>query len=326
MENSSLTLALIIAVTLFAMNMGASGIAPSFASLYGAKLISHKKASLLFTIFVFIGAILIGKNVAHTLSKNIVPSEYITPNVALFMITAPTIGLFIANFLKIPQSTSWATVFAITGAGAALGHVKVKTFFFMIPLWIIMPVISYFITYVIYRKIYPPRETNFQLHEKLLHHEKKIKKIGIISSCYIAFSIGTNNVANAVGPLTGANLINPIIGLAIISPLFGFGGLILGKKIMSTIGKEIVPLGLISSALINFISATLLVFASIIGLPQSLVQLNAASILAISSLKNGHTETINHNTVQKTFLVWTITPIIAFLIGFGLVKIFLVGV
>lgn len=314
---------MILGVVLFAMNMGASNIAPSFAAIFGAKLITHKKACLLFTIFVFLGAIVFGKYVANTLGKNIVPSEYISFNIALFMILASTSGLFLANILKIPESTSWTTVFAITGVGLGLGHLKKEALFLIIPFWIILPAISYFLTYFLYKIIYPPRENNFKLYEKILHNEKKIKKIGLISSCYIAFACGTNNVANAVGPLSGANLINPVIGLCLIAPLFGLGGLIAGKRIMTTIGKEIVPLGLVSSSLVSFVSASLLIFASSLGLPQSLVQLNAASIFAISSVKNGHNHTITHSVTKKTFFVWVITPILAFIIGFSLVKIFI---
>lgn len=314
---------MILGVVFFAMNMGASGIAPSFAAIYGAKLIKHKKVCLLFTLFVVLGAILLGENVAKTLGKNIVPSEYISFNIALFMILASTIGLLLANILKIPQSTSWTTVFAITGVGLALGHLKKEALFLIIPFWIILPAISYFLTYFLYKIIYPPRENNFKLYEKILHNEKKIKKIGLISSCYIAFACGTNNVANAVGPLSGGNLINPVVGLCLIAPLFGLGGLIAGKRIMTTIGKEIVPLGLVSSSLVSFVSASLLIFASSLGLPQSLVQLNAASIFAISSVKNGHNHTITHSVTKKTFFVWVITPILAFLIGFSLVKIFI---
>lgn len=323
MESNITYIIMIIAVILFAMNMGASNIVPSFAAIYGAKLISHKKACFLFTIFVFLGAILLGRNVTNTLGENIVPSEYINFNVALFMILASTSGLFLANILKIPESTSWTTVFAISGVGVGLGKVKTETFLFIIPFWIILPIISYFLTYFLYRVVYPPKRSNIYLYEKLFYHSEKIKKLGLICSCYVAFACGTNNVANAVGPLFGANLVSPLVGLCLISPVFGLGALLAGKRIMTTIGKEIVPLGSISSSLISFITASLLIFASILGLPQSLVQLNALSIFAVSSVKNGHAHTINHSVTKKTLFVWVITPILAFLIGFSLVKIFI---
>lgn len=62
---------LVIAVFFFAMNMGGSNIAPSFAPLFGAKLVTHKKAVLLFTFFLFLGAVLFGGNVVKTLGVGI---------------------------------------------------------------------------------------------------------------------------------------------------------------------------------------------------------------------------------------------------------------
>ena len=53
-------LLLISAVTFFALNMSGSGFAASFASAYGSKVVSRKKAQLLFAIFVFLGAVIVG--------------------------------------------------------------------------------------------------------------------------------------------------------------------------------------------------------------------------------------------------------------------------
>jgi len=109
-------LILLMVVTIFfAMNMGASGVAPSFCSSYGAKFLGRKSIMLLFTFFVILGAVLLGGGVAKTLSSGIVPSKFISPKIALVILLSATISLFIANLLKIPQSTSWVTVFSLTG-------------------------------------------------------------------------------------------------------------------------------------------------------------------------------------------------------------------
>ena len=79
--------------------MGGSNIAPSFATLFGAKLIDHKKAALWFTVFVFLGAVLLGQNVTRTLGKGIIPAGAINVNVVLIILVAAVSGLFIANIL-----------------------------------------------------------------------------------------------------------------------------------------------------------------------------------------------------------------------------------
>ncbi len=303
---------LIILVIFFAFNMGASGIAPSFASTYGGKFIRKRNALILFGIFVILGAVFLGKNVTLTLGKNLIPKEFVSFNVVLVILGSAALGLFIANILKIPQSTSQVTVGAIVGAGLYFHHLNLKTLFLKIlPMWIILPVLSYILTLLVYKIIYPPHHNNLHIYQKIFANEKKMRLSALVVSCYVAFAIGSNNVANAVGPLSEAGILGIASGLFLIAPLFGIGAWLMGKGPLETAGKEIVPLGLVSSTLVSFVTASLLIFASVLGVPQSLVQLNLSSIFAISCLKNGHRYTWDQHIIHKTFAIWIITPLIS---------------
>jgi len=314
---------LLIVVVFFAMNMGASGIAPSFAAPYGGRLIRKMPAVVLFGICVTLGAVTLGKNVALTLGRDLLPQQMITFNVALIILTSATLGLFCANVLKIPQSTSQVTVGAIVGAGLYFRHMNGTTLFFKIaPLWIVLPLLSYVLTFLLYRIIYPPEHDNLHLYQKIFANEKRLRCASLIVSCYVAFAIGTNNVANAVGPLFGAGMVRIMPGLLLIAPLFGIGAWVMGKGPLETAGCEIVPLGVISSTLVAFVTATVLIIASLAGIPQSLVQLNIFSIFAISCLKNGHTCTIDRHITRKTFAVWTLAPLLAVSISYSLLLLF----
>jgi len=310
------TILLIIAVVFFAMNMGGSGIAPSFASVYGARLISRKKATILFSIFVVFGAVTLGGRVAKTLSSGLVAKELFTPQVALIILLSAAVSLFIANLLKVPQSTSWVTVAATFGAALYFNNLNLITTFRMVGMWLILPLIGFALTFFSFRSIYPPRAENFWFYEKVHSWKKNIHFLALASSCYVAFAIGANNVANAVGPLMGANLISPLLGLLIISPLFGLGGWLIKDRTMKTIGKEIVPLGLITSTIVSIITASLLIVASFLGFPQSLVQLNALAIMAVGTIKHEHVLAAKEKAVQKTFLVWLIAPFVSGILSF----------
>jgi len=315
------TFLLILVVIFFAVNMGASGIAPAFASVYGARWIKKRKALLLFGFFVILGAVVLGRNVSMTLGKSLITQGALNTRVVLIILAAATSGLFLANILRIPQSTSQVTVSAIVGAGLYLGGLNTKTLFLKIlPAWFILPALSYLFTLLIYRKIYPPEHDNLHIYEKMFANEKRLKLSALVVSCYVAFAIGSNNVANAVGPLYGAGLLSILPGLLLVSPIFGLGAWVLGKGPLNTAGKEIVPLGLFSSTLVSFTTATLLLVASFLGIPQSLVQLNLASIFAVSSVKNGHKYTWDQHIIQKTVWVWLITPIISLMGSFLLLR------
>ena len=315
---------LIAVVVFFAMNMGASGIAPSFAGIYGGRMIKKKKALLLFPLFVIIGAILMGKNVAVTLGKNFLPAGLISFDAAMIILASAAISLFLANILKIPQSTSQVTVGAAVGAGLYFKQLNTDTLFLKIlPMWIVLPLLSYLLTFFLYRNIYPPEHDNLHIYQKIFANKKKIRWSSLIASCYVAFAIGTNNVANAVGPLYGAGILGINTGLILIAPLFGIGAWLLGKGTLETAGREIVPLGPVSGTLVSFVTATLLIFASSLGIPQSLVQLNLASIFSISCVKNGHRYTLDQHLTRKTFLVWAITPLISIGVSYLLLSLFL---
>lgn len=317
------TALLILTVIFFAVNMGASGIAPSFAAAYGGKLIRKKRALILFGIFVILGALVLGKNVSLTLGKNLIPKEFINFDVALIVLLSATLSLFLANILKIPQSTSQVTVGAIVGAGIYFKHLNFTALYVKIlPMWVILPAASYILTFFLYRIIYPPEHDNLHIYQKIFSNEKKVRLSSIVASCYVAFAIGSNNVANAVGPLFGAGLIDVTMGLVLIGPLFGIGAGILGNGPLQTASKGIVPLGLVSSTLVAFVTATLLIFASCLGIPQSLVQLNLAAIFAISCLKNGHRHTLGQHIARKTFFVWALTPLLSVLFSYLLLFVF----
>mgnify|MGYP001610782383 FL=1 len=303
--------------------MGASGIAPSFAAIYGSKWVRKKQALALFGFFVIVGAVLLGKNVTWTLGNGLLAKKYLNLDVVLIILTSAAVSLFLANMLKIPQSTSQVTVGALTGAGLYFNQLYTKTLLLkIIPAWIILPSLSAILTFFLYSKIYPPRHGNLHLYQRVFANEKKLRRASLAVSCYVAFAIGTNNVANAVGPLFGAGILGINSGLWLIAPLFGIGAWLMGKGPLETAGKEIVPLGRVSSVLVSFVTATLLIVASSLGIPQSLVQLNLFSIFSISCLKNGHKCTIDHHITKKTFIVWAVTPLISLGLSYLLLSVF----
>lgn len=313
---------LIGVVFFFAMNMGASGIAPTFSAVYGSKLVNKRIAVLLFTIFVVLGAFTLGTKVAKTLGGGILPKEFINADVALIIMASATLSLFLANLLAIPESTSMVTVGAITGAALYFRSIQAEIFLWMVPMWLIFPAISYLLTFCLYKIIYPPRPGNLWLYQKVFSHEKKLKILAIIVSCYGAFAVGTNNVANAIGPLSVSGVLDARAALFLITPLFGLGAFLFGRRNIETFGKEVVPLGLITSNIVCLVTGSLLVLASSLGAPFPYVQLNALSVFAISCVKNGHRFTLSHHITRRTIMVWTLTPLLAVCVAYLLLSIF----
>ena len=113
-----------------AVNMGGSGTAPSFSATYGANLIRKDLIPGLFGTFVFFGAIIAGKKVSLTLGKSILPSDVMNLTLTSIILLSVAISLLAANLLKIPQSTSQATITALVGPAIYFDILKTNKLFF----------------------------------------------------------------------------------------------------------------------------------------------------------------------------------------------------
>lgn len=306
---SILLIAALVISILFAINMGCSGTAPSFASAYGSKILSHKKIALLFTACVLLGSFLLGSKVVKTISKGLIPQESITLETVVIILLAACIAMIIANFLRVPQSTSQATVLSVVGIGVYRSNLRSDALLLMVPLWFILPIASFFLAFLLGKFLYKRLEKVFKGRDQAL------KIFVIITCCYVAFGIGTNNVANAVGPLVGAGIVSNIWGFFIIAPFFGLGSFLIGHRVLKTTGENITDIDLIRASLVCFVTGSLLITASFIGIPQSLVQMNTLAIIGIG-LSNGGKECVDRNTIGRLLGVWLIAPLIAFFISF----------
>lgn len=309
-----------------AINMGGSGTAPSFSAAYGANVIRKSLIPGLFGIMVFIGAIVAGKGTATTIGKGLLSPDLMTFVLVSIILFSVAISLFVANMFGIPQSTSQATVLAVSAPALIFNQFNShKLFAEIIPLWFILPVISFIICYLIGRFIYKPLRKKGYTMSKQLNESKILKGLILVMSLYVAFSIGSNNVANAAGPIASMTLnelhiadgnqfvLIMILSTLIIAPNFGIGSSFFGHKIVKNTGKEIVLFGKIEAVIIAFVSASLLLSASLIkGVPTSLVQLNVAAILGIGVSKLGFKNIFKKTEVNKFFIMWLIAPAIAF--------------
>jgi sulfate permease len=331
---SHLLIPYIIAM-LLAMTMGGSGTAPAFSAAYGANVIKKSLIPGLFGIMVFLGAILAGKQTSTTIGKELLDPVLMTFPIVSIILFSVAISLLVANLAGIPQSTSQSTVLSVAAVAIYFGKfASDKLFLEIIPTWFILPAISFILSFLLGKFIYRPMRKRGLTQPRAQNQNLKPIWNGIIvlMSLYVAFSIGSNNVANAAGPIASmtANelkisinenfILIMLLSTLIVAPSFGIGSSIFGHKILKNTGKEIVLFGKFEAAIIAFVSASLLILASVTkGIPTSLVQLNVAAILGIGVAKLGPRHIFKKTEVRKFFLMWLIAPIIAFILTFLLI-------
>jgi len=297
------------------MNMGASGFSISFTPSYGSGLLTRTKASLFYTIFVLIGGLLIGPRVVTTLTTKISQTSFGVYS-GLIILISSALMMFLTNLLRIPQSTSFITVSAFTGAAFYYHQVNWHTIIKILYIAVLFCILAFLITYFIKKIFYPPRNSNFKLYEKSVSYNNKLKKFIVWTDCYSAFAIGTNNIANVVAPVLLAVSVNPILCILFIGLSFGIGSLVFGKGVINTISKEIIPIGQISAGIISLVTSSFVIVASLLGLPAPYVQFTTFSVLAISSVKDGFYLTYKKAVVQKIISVWIAVPILTFSLSY----------
>jgi phosphate/sulfate permease len=323
---SHLLLPLVVGIFL-AMNMGASGVAPSFSAAYGSNVLRKTVIPGLFGVMVFLGALLAGKATTATMGKGLLSPElmgYVLVTIVLFSVS---ISLLIANLLGVPQSTSQSSVLALTAPALYFNELnEQKLFFEIIPTWFITPLISLGACYLIGRFVYNPIRRRGYFTYKNLSGHPLVKSLIIIMSLYVAFSIGSNNVANAAGPLAsmiinelelapdGNNfVIIMLLSVLVIAPSFGIGASLLGHKVLTNTGKGIFLFGPYEAIIISFVTASLLLITSVVkGIPTSLVQLNAGAIIGIGIARLGARNIFKKTSVSRFFVVWAVAPMVAF--------------
>ncbi len=320
-----ITLILIVAfaVALFmGLNIGGNNAAAAMGAAYGAKVRTKYQAVILIGVFSLLGAVFSGEEVIKTLGKGILPAGTILLEGAIIAVGAAGLTVFLANILRVPISTSQAAVGAVVGIGLFYGPSKINTPLLgeIVVWWVVTPILAWLLAYIMGKYLY----TNILIwladhHESEVSIRKSLNILLTFSGCYVAYSAGANNAANAVGPIVGA------IGLSFYGAVFGglaigLGALLMGGRVLDTVGKEITELCVIRATFIEFTSAILVHVASILGIPVSLGEIVAAGIIGIGCANSGM-HIIKGEVVKKILIAWIISPLLAGTVAFALMKL-----
>jgi PiT family inorganic phosphate transporter len=156
-----ISLAVIFGVFM-AWGIGANDVANAMATSVGSKALTIKQAILVAAIFEFLGAVLAGGAVTSTIRKGIVDSDLLSgsPELMVYGMLASLLAagtwLLIASRNGWPVSTTHSIVGAIVGfaaVGIGLDAVQWSKVGTIVMSWIVSPLTSGFIAYLIYQSV-----------------------------------------------------------------------------------------------------------------------------------------------------------------------------
>jgi PiT family inorganic phosphate transporter len=296
-------------------NIGANDTSNCIGTIIGCGLLSFKKAVVLVAIFAFLGAVLQGQHVMKTIGKGIVLTDLSFGAIVIALLCS---GFFVtlATFFRIPTSTSQAIVGGVVGIGLAMGaEINSSRLLTIVGSWIICPLLAMALSYAlmhllgfILRRI--------QISTMLV--QTAIGWLAIISACYVAYSMGANNVGDAVGPIDNLGIISPAILVTIGGVAIAVGALTYGKKVADTVGKGITPLDLTGAFAAQMSSAFGIHLFSIFGIPVSTSMAIVGAVVGVGLVKG--VSAISQKSIFVIIAGWVLTPLLSATSAFLLYK------
>lgn len=288
-------------VIVIIISFGIGGNDETFAGIYGSRILNMKQIMILATIFAITGALLLGEAVSKTVGKGILVN--LDDAIVITILISTAIWLILSSALRLPISTTHATIGAVIGLGialnASLNWMKIIELSIW---WVLSPIIGYVVSFIVFKlmRAYKIKHLNgFQSLEKT---EKSFTYIVLIIICITAFSRAGNDCSNAVGIVVGVGDIQ-INLLLLITGLSLAGGLVvLGRGVIKNVGSitELYP----STAFASQIpTAAILFLGTALGIPLSGSHMLVASLVGLS--KASHTPA--KKGLWKIVLIWLIT-------------------
>ncbi len=304
-------------------NIGANDAANCIGASVGAGLVRYRTAIIAVAIFAVAGALLQGQGVTKTLGKGIV-TESLPPWAVLSALLCGGIFVSIATFKKIPVSTSQSMVGSVAGVGLAsqLPVAWGKTWS-IVGSWVICPILTAIVTYVIYRLLIVILRWTGQGPKV----REVLRWMVLASAAYSAYSLGANNLGNAIGPITGmeVEIIDRTLLVVLGSLSIAAGALLFGKGVAMTVGRSIIKLDLKGAFAVQMASAFGLHFFSMLGIPVSTSQAVVGALIGMG-LYHG-IKAVSKRKIVEVMLGWVLTPTLAGLVSFGIYRLLImVGV
>lgn len=275
-------------------NIGGSSTGVSFGPAVGTGVLGRRAAAVLMSVFVVVGGNTIGRNVIDTIGKGIVAENTFSLLAAAIVLSFVGSALLISNLFGVPASTSMTTVGATAGMGVALGAVRWNVLGEILMWWLISPILAFWICAVIGRYLYDQIANRLAVeddsrpvfrwrtigratvpvgrNQNATRREVITRGFVVTVGCYMAFTAGASNVANAVGPLFGAQLLGTSFTIYVVlgASAIALGAFSIAQRTLETVGTQLTSLSLPAAMIVEIVGATLITLLSWLGIPASL--------------------------------------------------------
>jgi len=293
----------LIAGAFMGWGLGANDAANLFGPAVGSRALRFWTAASLASVFVVIGAVLMGSRGFATYGA--IGTQTLVSSFTVML--AAGITVTIMTMLGLPISSTQATVGAIIG-GSLLNAsgVNLQPLMKIFLSWILTPIGGLIAAYIPYKIItlYP-----HTLMGRFASQDRFVRWGLVLVTCYGAFSLGANNVANVTGVYVKAGLISPSFAALFGSLAIALGIMTFSKRVIRTVGSGLVPLDPFAALVVILAESITLNVYAMIGVPVSASQAVVGAVVGIGLVKG--VKTIDGRALVRVLFGWLGTPTIA---------------
>ncbi len=280
--------------------LGANDSANIFGTGVATGTVRYRTAIWLTALFLLAGAIIEGPKCMQTLGE----LSALTPLEAFCVALAAALTMTLLTVLALPASASQAIVGAILGVGILSGTADFSRLYRIVACWVFTPVCGLALGYLLHRAFAWILDRTV----RRITQRNFIYLVGIlVSGCYGAYSLGSNNVANVTGVYVGAGLLSAQAAATVGGLSIALGVLTYSRRVMMTVGKGIVPLDPFSALVVVLAQALTLHLFTQLGVPVSSSQAVVGAVVGVGLV--GDLRTISARMLFKIALGWITTPL-----------------
>lgn len=314
--------------------LGANDAANIFGTAVGTGMVRFTTAAIVASVFVILGAVISGAGTSHTLGKlgaiNALPGAFMAA-------LAAALTVYWMTKRGLPVSTSQAIVGAIVGWNIFSGKpTDSETLSKILLTWFVCPILAGFIAVPLFISA---RKVVHKAKLHLIRLDAYTRFALLLAGAFGAYSLGANNIANVMGVFVSSNpftdfTVGDFFVFNSIQQLFLLGAIAIAigiftysKRVMLTVGQDLVPLSPISAwvvvtahsiVLFLFASQGLESFLKDAGLPTiPLVPVSSSQAVVGAVIGIGlftGSKNIRWGVLGTISLGWVLTPVISGLV------------
>ncbi len=296
--------------------------ANAIAASVSTGVLSARNAIMLAAAMNLAGA-LTSTKVAATIGKGIIDPAYATSWLVIAALLSAIAWNLLTWYWGLPSSSSHALIGGVMGAGFA-SHgwsvLQLKGISRMIEALLVSPVIGFVLAFMFMISLY------WIFRGWLPHNVKALfRPLQILAAAFIAFSHGANDAQKSMGiillAMIGAGALPsdagvPLWVMVACALAMAAGTASGGWKIIKTMGTKIVKLQPINGFASDFVSATVILGATQLGLPVSTTHVASSAIMGVGSTKRF--SAVRWGVAGNMMIAWVVTIPITFALAMGL--------